>query len=311
VDRSDVTADPFFDFAEIPLFGPNQQDQAISRAYVEAGRCPVCGDGPFAVVAGHTMKKHGLDRYALREMLGVYRTTSVCDAGHAAACRARGLRAAREGRLALTGPRGTGKRVLSEAAQRANREKLALAHAKAGQARTTLAEKRAPQRAERIRQVTELWQAGRSTAEISAELGIVVQSVVRWLKLAGIYDKHEVLHRRSRANQSGLDIGRRRRAERCAATRVARVARFAELGGDYAASERLAAEEGMDGKNLRTQLRKDGCVVPDGRGATAKRRVRQPVPLEQRRRCEVEGCDGIMRAKGLCGMHYQRARKPR
>lgn len=47
------------------------------RELVEAQICPICGDGPFKLVASHTNRNHGIDRYELRELCGVNRTGSI------------------------------------------------------------------------------------------------------------------------------------------------------------------------------------------------------------------------------------------
>lgn len=308
---AETNAPPFFDFAEIPLFAPDAADQAVSRAYVAAGRCPMCGDGPFAVVAGHTVRKHGVDRHELRDMLGVYKSTSICDAGHSASVRARGRQRFRDGKF---DPRQGGgarrsPRQLSAAAQRENARKLNENRDKALRA---LDRMREPQRAARKRQVTEAWTAGLSLGQIAESLGLSANAVRYWLKLAGIHDPHEILRRRSRnpdEYRPRLQKGRDTHAERMAAMRAARVKRFAELGGDYAATEKLASEIGLSGGAVREALRKAGAHVPDGRSNTTKRYRPQPVPVELRARCTVAGCGRIHSARGLCGMHYQRARK--
>lgn len=44
-----------------------------------SGHCPVCLAGPFVVPAMHVARVHGIDRFALREMIGVTRGSSICD----------------------------------------------------------------------------------------------------------------------------------------------------------------------------------------------------------------------------------------
>lgn len=58
------------------VVAPNQQ--AIREA-IEAGRCPWCGRGPFALLASHTNRQHGIDRWELRELAGLPYNAPVCD----------------------------------------------------------------------------------------------------------------------------------------------------------------------------------------------------------------------------------------
>jgi hypothetical protein len=44
-----------------------------------AGICPFCGRGPFQVLAGHTQKVHGVDRFDLRELADLTYSTSLLD----------------------------------------------------------------------------------------------------------------------------------------------------------------------------------------------------------------------------------------
>lgn len=47
------------------------------RELVDAQICPVCGEGPYKLVASHTNRAHGIDRFELRAMCGVNRTASI------------------------------------------------------------------------------------------------------------------------------------------------------------------------------------------------------------------------------------------
>lgn len=40
--------------------------------------CPICGAGPFKVLAAHTNRAHGVDRFALRELADLPIRASVC-----------------------------------------------------------------------------------------------------------------------------------------------------------------------------------------------------------------------------------------
>jgi hypothetical protein len=59
-------ADRFFPYFAVPFFGPQPDNRDVSRAYVREGLCPICGAGPFAVVALHVQRKHDVDKDELR-----------------------------------------------------------------------------------------------------------------------------------------------------------------------------------------------------------------------------------------------------
>src|SRR5581483_4300938 len=50
-----------------------------TRRAVMAGICPFCGRDPFVVLAGHTHKIHGVDRFELRELADLTYSTSLLD----------------------------------------------------------------------------------------------------------------------------------------------------------------------------------------------------------------------------------------
>jgi hypothetical protein len=50
-----------------------------TRRAVMAGICPFCGRGPFQVLAGHTQKLHGVDRFELRELADLTYSASLLD----------------------------------------------------------------------------------------------------------------------------------------------------------------------------------------------------------------------------------------
>ncbi len=64
-----------------------ERDEAIVA--LEAGLCPLCGLGPFTVVAGHVASAHGIRSKDLRRALGISQTRSICDPGHSRAQSAR------------------------------------------------------------------------------------------------------------------------------------------------------------------------------------------------------------------------------
>ena len=56
---------------------PLQMETEEIRKDVEAGICPWCKRGPFTVLATHTAQVHGVDRLALRKLLGVHPEASI------------------------------------------------------------------------------------------------------------------------------------------------------------------------------------------------------------------------------------------
>ena len=67
-------------------------DPAAVRAAIEAQICPLCGAGPYKVVANHVSQKHGVDRRELRDMAGFRLGDSICSAEHSRARRDHALR---------------------------------------------------------------------------------------------------------------------------------------------------------------------------------------------------------------------------
>lgn len=56
------------------LFYP---DKETCRAAVLAGLCPVCGRGPFTLLARHTSARHGIDTRELRDLSGINYSASI------------------------------------------------------------------------------------------------------------------------------------------------------------------------------------------------------------------------------------------
>ena len=90
------------------------------RAGIEAQICPWCGSGPFKILASHTTRLHGVDRFQLRDLAGFTYSASVC-APEVADERREIVR--RAGHIPTPPGKGT-KRVLSEAAKEIARRKL-------------------------------------------------------------------------------------------------------------------------------------------------------------------------------------------
>jgi hypothetical protein len=52
------------------------------RRLLEDGICPICGCGPYRVVAGHAHRVHDVDRHVLREMGHLTKSAVICDEDH-------------------------------------------------------------------------------------------------------------------------------------------------------------------------------------------------------------------------------------
>lgn len=61
---------------------------------IRQGLCPICGGGPFIVPAMHVSLRHDIDRFELRDMLGLPVQTSICDPTHSKSAAERGKRQA-------------------------------------------------------------------------------------------------------------------------------------------------------------------------------------------------------------------------
>lgn len=53
-----------------------------ARALLAEHQCPLCGRGPWRVVAGHVWRAHGVDGRALREMAGLPWSAKIADPEH-------------------------------------------------------------------------------------------------------------------------------------------------------------------------------------------------------------------------------------
>ena len=68
-------------------------DPAAVREAITAQMCPFCGGGPYKVIAVHTNKSHGIDKWELREMAGlttrVYQSSAAVGRASSSSCMAR------------------------------------------------------------------------------------------------------------------------------------------------------------------------------------------------------------------------------
>lgn len=94
--------------------------QDAIREAIEAGKCPWCGRGPYALLAMHTNKAHGVDRFELRDLSGLTYNTRICDPDLAARLSERSKRNGSGGAIRPTQPRKSPR--INEAARKVLRE---------------------------------------------------------------------------------------------------------------------------------------------------------------------------------------------
>lgn len=127
------------------------------RAGIDAQICPWCNAGPFKILASHTTRLHGVDRFQLRDLAGFTYSTSICDPDTAADRR----EIARETSHRLNPPAKGAKRVLSEAAKEIARQKLAAVRSEEQRRAATVAAHQPEAKAKRAASLRETWDARR------------------------------------------------------------------------------------------------------------------------------------------------------
>lgn len=265
--------------------------EAVRRA-VESQVCPWCGLGPYKVLSLHTHKAHGVDRYELRRQSGLGAKDSICSPDVSTNCR----------------DRLVGRDNFAEMTQKA-----AFASVQAGAQRLARAAQAAKVKAansDRYAQVEYMWQAGHSRKEIAKVTGFNPAVVRRILLRAGVdVDGRSrpaalpTAEQRAKANATR----RRNAATKAASLRSARLARFQELGSDWAAVDRLEEEWGLARRSVVAYLREAGAALPDGR-TDHPRRGPRPDLRKPAVPCRAGDCGRRATRLGLCGMHYQRRR---
>lgn len=93
-------------------------DPAHVRAAIEAQMCPFCGEGPFGVLAGHTVRAHGIDRVQLRSLGGYTVKESICSPKSSAVARNRTVSLHAEGKLWAGNPLTGGSALTNEGRRR-------------------------------------------------------------------------------------------------------------------------------------------------------------------------------------------------
>jgi hypothetical protein len=279
----------------------------VLRRSIEAHLCAWCERGPFKNLARHTYVAHGISGRELRELASLPATATICSPELSSTARrallnrpdreeitARGLAAAREAEAAWQaevpeGERRAGNRGADATARRTD-ARYAAQHDDA----------------------EVLFRAGDLTlTEIAERVGLHARTVAHGLRRRGYaVDDHTAILRKERiVTIRPAAIEARSEAARAEAT--ARAARFATLGSTWEALMQMADEEKVTRKSMADALRSAGARVPDGRTAsplkgTATGRV---YAVKAKAKCGEEGCDTVVKCRGLCSKHYQRRRK--
>lgn len=220
---------------------------AAMRRAIEADLCPFCSAGPYKSLGSHTAKAHGISAAELRAMS---RLDRVCSDGVSEAARTRLLDRPDRDDICRKGgqrsPIGQGDPTVRQNYQ----------------------DRRRAERDRRDPIIVERALAGHRLMDIAADLNVTVACVRDALIRLGVTPTLEqtqadrvrrLEEHRGRAKSASLEAASERR--------LARIARFNELGGDWAAIKALASELGMPAKHVRAYLKTSGATVPDGRKA--------------------------------------------
>lgn len=220
-----------------PLAKAGDWQEAVQR-----GLCPFCGEGPFAVVAMHVNRRHGLNRREFREVLGVPVSASVCHPEHHA-------RLASEARQ-----RGVVDHIGDS---RPDPEAVRLAGKRAAERRLAAVRDRDQQIAERVRN-------GELLVDIAASLGIHAKTVREAALRMDAWEGDG----RARRGQSmsgtqpeAFATANRRQSQKAEARLLALAARY----GAGETAEEMARADGVTVKSMKEALKQAGVALPDGR----------------------------------------------
>jgi len=101
----------------------SSDEEVRVRECLRAGLCPICHQGPYKVVASHTLKAHKVTGAMLRDMAGLTKSATICSAE--ASAERRKLTQELMAKGVLTVPAGSqgGKRTFSAAGLAAQKRK--------------------------------------------------------------------------------------------------------------------------------------------------------------------------------------------
>lgn len=253
---------------QLDLITPSMQHYDAEKAvdWLDAIRrqvCPFCNAGPFTVVANHVSRVHSVDRKALRDMLGIFQSESICDPFHSKAAGERARRAHQQGRTGIHPMTPGTRKRLGPAAMREQKRKASLltdeTRAEIGRAASAT---RLSSVAERDATIVEMIRAGQRYHQIAERFDVATTTVRAIARRNGLGDgRHNYWESRKGHDDPSLMEGRRRRAENEIARTSALVAAFHSGRTVY----ELADQSGVTVKSLRERLRNAGVDLPDGR----------------------------------------------
>lgn len=222
------------------VVGPSET--AILAA-IESQTCPWCGAGPYKMLAGHTNKAHGVDRQELRRLAGLDSRSSICAPERSEDARKHLTSRNMDGSLSKKGGQAAAERGIHFLGSQTRVAKLASAN--------------------RLRDAAILsdYHAGLGREEIARRNATGTAVVARVLAAAGIKENGR---RRAALKRDTSDM---LKASIAATQRLSKekVARYAELGSNWAAIHQLSAEYAVSAKSFAALMRKHGAHVPDGR----------------------------------------------
>lgn len=279
---------------------------------LENGLCPYCDRGPFQQVVTHTSRAHGMGPREIRDAAGVsyeYVLTSPdLHASNVARGKRRDMAKIRENR----DPKR--KRVLSDAAQLLNRQKLEVARESIGpselarRAGAAMAERYAGARQDLAPQITQMVKQGASYEQIANEMGVGLTVVKHAARESGVAELRTALIKQVRVERLGefRNQAVASNIARLEADRAKTLQAWSATDGEWTDLVALAESTGRSPKQMRHFLVRAGATVPDGR-KSPDRKPRPPRTPKPKQPCSQ--CDRPSHCRGMCSMHYQRAFK--
>lgn len=280
-------------------------EQERIRSHLDALTCPFCPRGPFKTPAIHISQTHGIDTFRLREMAGLALSDRIC--APETSERLREVNAAHPEKLdAMRKAHGQGQRRprLTTAARERIRTPTVRRNESLSQEerRAALNRARAAQTPEsRARSSEKMKEIMSDPGRVAGFRAAVSTPENEAKRLGGLRAYWDDL---AEAKRAGLPRPKRS-AE---AWTVPRPSRYAPGGSVREAWEsskqtrtaliQIATDLGLDPWQLASRLRQKGAVIPDLR---LKR---------ERGLCTIDGCEGLVSARGMCNRHYLRSRRP-
>lgn len=296
--------------------------QNALREILEAYMCPWCDRGPFKVVTQHTSRMHGIGPKELRDMAGLYYTTTLSAESTLEKRRANGrkrdMSQVRKGRTLGDqsfkhysaaakenyGEQRRRKHELSDAAKARNLKQLEAARERGAAAAAAAirreAEKRFREAEPHIRKAVE---SQVSYLELARQLGVSTALVGRWAKRMGLPDGRQLAAQWREFPREAVDDGQ---ARDLTEARERDSAEWESSDKSWAKVADMAAARGVSEKSMRGRLRSLGFDLGDGR-KRADRKQRDSYPTK-RAHCDFEGCDRAHVARGMCQLHYRKWR---